>query len=99
MIAQKQGIDKHGLKINGLKSTSGKTLNYGYYSGHYVEIFYDKSNGDVWGIEQYCLGQNTWTVYHNKDVIKICNASVHMTMQEIADAIYETVTYKQNHIW
>lgn len=80
-------INRHGLKINGLKSASGTTRNYGHYSGSYVEIFYDTSAGDVWGVYQYSLGQNSWTVYHDPAVVKICNTSQHMTMQDIADAI------------
>lgn len=80
-------INTYGIKMNGLKKASGYTENYGPYSGSYVELFYDKSNGDVWGIFQHSLGQNSWTVYHDPDVIKVCNTSSHMTMQQIADCI------------
>lgn len=80
-------INKYGIKMNGLKKASGCTENYGPYSGSYVELFYDKSNGDVWGIFQHSLGQSSWTVYHDPDVIKVCTTSRHMTMQEIADCI------------
>ena len=84
-------INTHGLKMHGLKKTSGETRNYGYFSGHYDEIFYDTSTGDVWSIYQCSLGQNSWTVYHDPNVVKICNASSHMTMQEIADMIASRV--------
>ena len=80
-------INTYGRKISGLKKASGATQNYGHFSGHYVEIFYDRSTGEGWTNEQYSLGQNTWTEYHDKDICKICNASRHMTMQQIADAI------------
>ena len=80
-------INKHGLKMTGLRKTSGMTEDHGFYSGLYVEIFYDKSDGRVWGIDQYSLGQNIWTVYEDENIVKICNASMHMTMQEIADVI------------
>ena len=80
-------INTHGIKMRGLKEASGYTQNYGPYSGSYVEIFYDKSNGDVWGVFQHSLGQNSWTVYHDPDVIKVCTTSRHMTMQQIADCI------------
>lgn len=82
-------LNYHGLKLNGLKKTSGLTKDYGYYSPSYVEIFYDLGNGDVWGVYQYSLGQNSWTEYHDSNVLFICNASDHMTMQEIIDAIVE----------
>lgn len=80
-------INKYGIKMNGLKNASGYTENYVPYSGNYVELFYDKSNGDVWGVFQHSLGQNSWTVYHDPDVVKVCTTSRHMTMQEIADSI------------
>lgn len=83
-------VNKHGMKMVGLKKASGETQNYGYYSGMYVEIFYDKADGEVWGVFQYSLGQNSWTEYHDSSIVKICNTSSHMTMQEIADAIYQT---------
>lgn len=80
-------INKHGLKINGLKKASSDTQDYGYYSGKYIEIFYDRESGDVITKFQYSLGQNSWTVFHDDGIIKICNTSKHMTMQEIADKI------------
>ena len=82
-------VDTHGIKINGLKKASGNTENYGYYSGKYDEVFYDRKTGEVWTVSRYSLGQNTWTVYDDPNVIKVCNASNHMTMQEIADMIYQ----------
>lgn len=84
-------LNKHGLKISGLKAASGMTENYGYYSGHYVEIFYNIETGAVWGKYQYSYGQNNWTEYDDPAVIKIGNVSAHMTMQEIADAIRDAV--------
>lgn len=80
-------IDKHGLKMSGLKKASGATQDYGAYSPEYQEIFYDRSTGEVWAVYQYSLGHNSWTEYHDPDVIKICNTSSHLTMQQIADAI------------
>lgn len=82
-------VDTHGIKIKGLKKASGNTENYGYYSGKYDEVFYDRKTGEVWTVSRYSLGQNTWAVYDDPNVIKVCNASNHMTMQEIADMIYQ----------
>lgn len=80
-------INTYGIKMKGLKKASGCTENYGPYSGSYVELFYNKNSGDIWGTFQHSLGQNSWTVYHDPDIIKICNTSSHMTMQQIADRI------------
>lgn len=87
----KRSINKHGLKMTGLKAASGETHDYGYLSPSYVEIFYDRSTGEVWTVYQYSLGMNWWTEYHDPDIIKVCNSQSHMTMQEIADAIAEAV--------
>lgn len=81
-------VNKYGLKMVGLKKVSGETKDYGHYSGMYSELFYDRASGEVWSVFQYSLGQNTYTLYHDRSIIKICNTSRHMTMQEIADAIH-----------
>lgn len=89
-------VNTHGLKMTGLKATSGETKGLrGYYTGNYIEIFYDRATGEVWGNYQVSLGQNTWTQYDDPNVIKICNVSEPRTMQEIAnlvrDCVYEEV--------
>lgn len=91
-------INKHGLKMTGLKKTSGETKDFGFYSGKYFEIFYDRDSGDIWPVFQYSLGQNWWTEYHDPSIVKICNTSRHMTMQEIADLIFDKVrgVYNEN---
>lgn len=91
-------INLHGLAIKGLKKASGETQDYGYYDGRYDEVFYDISTGEVWTKFQYSLGQNSWTEYHDANVIKICNATRHMTMQELADAIYLAVQQRQEYL-
>ena len=81
-------IDTHELKMTGLKAAAGSTKDLtGYYSGLYEELFYDRSTGEVWTVRQWSLGHNTWTVYHDPDVIKIGDLSEPTTMQEIADMI------------
>lgn len=78
----------HGIKMTGLKVASGDTKSLrGYYSGTYVELFFDRQTGKVWTKYQYSLGQNSWTLYHDDNVVKIGNYSSPATMQEIADAI------------
>lgn len=84
-------LNTYGLKMIGLKKVSGQTYDYGYYSGEYVEIFYDTKTGEVWTKYQYSLGHNSWTQYHDPSIIKICNASGHLTMQAIADLIRDAV--------
>lgn len=86
-------INTHGLKMKGIKAAVGEIPTGGYYSGEYAEVFYDKASGEVWANYQCSLGQNTWTVYDDRDVIKIGNYSKKTTMQQLADDIYETVSF------
>lgn len=87
-------IDTHGLTIKGLRKASGETSDYGAYSAMYSEIFYDRATGEVWTVLQCNLGQNSWTEYHEPNVIKVGDTQHHMTMQALADAICEAVNEK-----
>lgn len=83
-------VNTHGIKINGLRKVCGETKNLrGYYDGLYLEIFYDVSDGYLWTTEH--ASHNNWTKYEDSEIVKIANAYDHMTMQEIADAVYERV--------
>lgn len=85
-------VNTYGINIKGLKKASGATMNYGAYSGKYDELFFDKASGKVWTVFQCSLGQNSWTEYHDSNVIKLGNITEHLTMQQIADMIREAVS-------
>lgn len=81
-------VNKNGYKMVGLKAASGNTKGLrGYYSGEYCELFYDRSNGEVWTNYKVSLGQNAWTEYHDSNVMTVGNLDEPTTMQEIADMI------------
>lgn len=81
-------INTYGIIIKGLRKASGETQNY-TDDTRYEEIFYNRETGEVWTKFQCSIGQNNWTQYHDPAIIKICNTSRHMTMQQIADRIRE----------
>lgn len=82
-------LNTYGLEMKGIRKASGETkILGGYYSGGYIELFYNPSSGEVWTAYQYSLGQNSWTVPHDGS-IKICNLSDSTTMQQIADLIHK----------
>ena len=82
--------------MKGLKKLAGETKNLkGYYSGEYIEIFYDEKTKEVWGKYHYSLGQNEWTEYHDKNIIKITTTSDPMTMEEIKEKIEEKLNNKE----
>lgn len=84
-------INTYGRKVDmeDLAKTSKYTKGLGHH-GEYVEIFYDKSTGEVWG--SYHPDHNNWTVYHDPDVIKVGAASRYKSQQQIADMIATTMT-------
>lgn len=90
-------INTHGLKINGLRRVSGETGGWPAHSGGYDEIFYNRETGDLWTVPQVSLGRNSWTVYHDPNVVKVGETAEHMTMQEIADAVADAVKLQDLH--
>lgn len=87
-------LNTYNIKMTGLKKASSDTKGLsGYYSGEYAELFFDRATGEAWTVYQYSLGQNSWTEYDKKDVVKVCNLSEPTTMQQIADLIKERLDY------
>lgn len=85
-------INTHGYSIKGLKKVAGETKSLtGYYSGHYLQLNYDKSTGELITNYHCSFGQNSWTVYHDENIVRIGNLSRPYTMQEIADLIAEVM--------
>ena len=88
-------IKTYGRKINmeTLANASNSTKGLGSRTGEYVEIFYDKSTGDVWC--KYHWEREEWTVYHDDDVTKVGLAVRYKTQQQIADMIASTLTQEE----
>lgn len=88
-------INTHGRIINKetLADASNYTKGLGSRTGEYVEIFYDKSTGDVWC--KYHWDREEWTVYHDDDVTKVGIAVRYKTQQQIADMIAETLSTEE----
>lgn len=82
-------LNYHGLKITGLRAASGSTCKWAGYD----EVFYDTCTGEVWVVSHADCGWST--TYRDRDVIRVCGASRHMTMQEIADAVYKAVELRK----
>lgn len=86
-------INKHGLKMRGLKSASGDTKNYG--RNCYIQISYNTRTGEVLTDYHCSIGGNSWTEYHDAAIITIGNTNRHMSMQDIADKIAEEIEWRQ----
>ena len=92
-------IDTHGLKMIGLRKASGYTENYPESSGEYVQVSYDKATGDVLTTYHVSLGYNSYTEYHDENVISVCYTRQHLTMQMLADIIAAKVSYDSGKQW
>ena len=78
----------HGMTIKGLRKASGATVKCAGSS--YSQIVYDMEDGTV--SEYYHWTENEWTDFGaDSKKVTVCNTRKHMTMQEIADKVYETV--------
>lgn len=84
-------INKHDLKMVGIKAAAAETNGLSPYDHGYVQISYDTKTGEILTNYHYSIGQNSWTQYNDPDVITVCYAHGKMTMQAIADAIAEAV--------
>ena len=83
-------VNKKGYKMVGLKKAAGETKKLrGGCHGECCEIFYDTKTGEVWTVWQVSLGQNTWTEYHDKNIVKLRNVVTPQTMQGLADMIID----------
>ena len=82
-------IDTHGLNIDleSLKECSDYTETL--YNGSRVDIFFDRRDGQVWGVFE--ISGNDWTQYHAPEIIRICGVRRHYSPQWIADRIAETI--------
>ena len=91
-----KAVNTHNLKMVGLKAASSETKGLcGAYSGQYVQIGYDTKTGEVITNYHVSLGANSWTKYHNGDVINCGNVFEPMTMQAIANKIAEAVNSRR----
>ena len=98
-------LNKYGLKITGLKKLAGElqaTLpkHNDWYSGKYFQINLNTETGEVWGDFFYSLGKNSWSEYHDENIIVIGRTYKPLTMQGIIDKIaYELKDwqYQERH--
>lgn len=81
------------LKLKGLKKLSSETKNLsGYYSGKYIQVNYDPKTNEIWGDYHYSLGHNTWTVYHDKNIINCGNIYEPCTMKYLMNMVQAAIT-------
>lgn len=76
-------------KITGMKQivTDSKNLCKGYYSGHYLQLFYDRKKGKCWSLYHYSIGHNELSTYPEEETIDCGIIYEPITMAEIVNRI------------
>lgn len=82
-------LNKHGLKIVGIKKASSETRELGY-TGVVNIIKYDRETGTIWTVAE--TSNTFWRFSADSTIMEVCRSAHHMTMQDIADALYCTIT-------
>ncbi len=76
------------IRIKGLKKIAGESKSLsGYYSGQYLQVNYDRATGEAWTDFHCSFGQNSWSQYHDNNIINCGNISEPTTMVQIRDMI------------
>ena len=85
-------VDTHGLKMTGLRKACHETVDWDARSGGFTQISYNRDTGEIYTDDHIGFMQS-WTEYHDTAVVVVAHSPWHMTMQQIADAVYHTVEY------
>ncbi len=82
------------FKIKGLKKIAGESKSLrGYYSGQYLQVNYNRTTGEAWTDWHCSFGQNSWSQYHDINIINCGNISNPMTMAQIREMIEGALAY------
>ena len=85
-------MTNQATKIVGLKKIAGesKKLN-GPYGSYHLDVFYDTKTGKAWASAQ--IG-NSYCVYDDANIVRICSLHEPRTMAEIKRTIIEVLDEK-----
>ena len=88
-------LNTHGLKMVGLKKAVGEMVNWSDQRVNNV-IYYDRNTGDI-----MCRThtQNSWDEWHDPAIICAARTPGRMTMQQLADAIAQSVRDAEDREW
>ena len=73
------------IKLKGIKNVVSEARNnLGKNNNLYLQVNVDKSTGRVWSDLHCSIGQNSWNVYKDEDIVTVCNISdPNVTMAEL----------------
>ncbi len=66
------------------------------HNGYYVEVFYNLETDEVYNHVHVSLGHNSWTQYHDENVIRIGNFDQKVTKAHLKELIKERIAEHGN---
>ena len=88
-------LNAYGLTIRDIRAAAAHTANLGRENDSgYFEIFYDFSDCRIWTV--YNPGASNSKTYPSPSIISVCTTRNHMTMQQIADRLWERMRERQD---
>ena len=77
--------------MKGLRKVCSDTKGlHGYYSGEYIELFYNADENSVFSVYHWNLGHNQWTIYAG-NIVPCGVIDSPKTQEEIREIIAETL--------
>lgn len=80
------------MKISGIKKVAGKSKGIVRENGCYLQVNYHKKEKRVWADFHCCLGQNEWTVYHDKEILNCGNIDRPATMKDVMWMVLDAIS-------
>ena len=85
------------IKLIGVRNIVTEARNnLGTNNNLYLQINVDKSTGKVWSDLHCSIGQNSWNVYSDSDIITVCNISDSSITMADLKAMVERKINEQN---
>lgn len=78
-------------KFHGVKAAVGEMRGCSPYDGTYIEVHYDLDEDEVYTHFHSSFGYNSWTVYHDTDVIPVGMYSSPVKMAELKEDIRRAI--------
>lgn len=91
-------LNKHNMKIIGVKEACGQMEDWLPRSGGYNQLSYNLLTGELYVNHHISLGKNNWTNFHDQSIINLGFFESKLTMQEVCDLVYTKVQERSNEL-
>ena len=84
------GGKEYNVKSGLAREVRGADDGLGSYSNTYVQINLDKDTGEIWGDFHCSIGRNSWTEYHEDNIVSLgMYADNKFQLEDLAEALSE----------